>query len=145
MAVMVLGSGLIFVLRPSFALSAESDVLRTVSAEFGKSGMCPNFWTSPYQNFGTYGFSNGGADEEWVWLDRAERQAKGRGVRLIVGSLTDKPRCLQRVTLQTPRFAGNLAFVNWGSAGSLGIVALRREGPVWRTLNMKWNSRGPVY
>lgn len=142
----VLGTGLVFAYRPSFASSTERSVLRAVSIELGGSGVCPRFWTFPGQNFGTYGFSNRLAEnDELVWLDKAERQARGRDVSLIVGSLIDHPRCLQSVTLQTPRFVGNLAFfVNWGASHNLGVVALRRKGAAWHVLRTKWNSRSPV-
>lgn len=142
--------------RPAIATRDEREVIKTALVDPQFPSRCIQPVTNPDQAMSGHGFSNGGSVAGEVWLDRSFLAARGRNGTLLADGAEEatwmrlvpapirSADCRFPVTLNTPVFQGNLAFVGFANQDIFGLIALERDGAGWRFVSISKNSRGPV-
>ena len=133
----------------------ERDVLKLAAAQPFDPGACLSILTSPNAQ-GGYDFDAADQSLRNTVLADLDQVATGRNVGLIAGDsggaglgalgkeLLRKPVCTSSVTLGTPRFYGNFAFVNVEATHWNGRMAFQQTSNGWRFLERTASRRGPV-
>ena len=142
--------------RPAIATHDEREVIKAALADPQFPKLCIQPVTNPDQPLNGYGFSNGGSVAGEVWLDRSFLAARGRNATLLADSADEaslmrfvpapmrSADCRFPVSLNTPVFQGNLAFVGFANQRYFGSIVLERDGAGWKFVSINWESRGPV-
>jgi hypothetical protein len=148
-------AALMILARLSTAERDERVVLQLAAAQLFDPSACLSILTRPNTQ-GGYDFDAADQGLRNTALADLDQAAEGRDVRLIAGdsggasldalakSAFQKSNCASSITLETPRFYGNFAFVNMEATHWNGRMAFQRTKNGWRFLERKTSSRGLV-